>query len=101
MMESREQDLWFGAGWAVYKGSAGDDCFPPLNDIEAQRAWLGGFGAAWVEYPDAEATASILFGDGMGSESLHKALASALDGRAELLRQLLAHRDGWTNRTVH
>ncbi|ADC64087.1 hypothetical protein [Allochromatium vinosum] len=100
-MESREQDRWFGAGWAVYKGSMGDDCFPPLNDIDAQRAWLGGFGAAWVEYSDADGSASILIGDGMGGESLHDALASALKGHSVLLQQLLAHRDGWSNRTVH
>lgn len=100
-MDSQEQDRWFGAGWAVYKGSTGEDCLPPLNDIEAQRAWLGGFGAAWVEYPDAEAAASILSGDGMGGESLHEALVSALNDHTELLQQLLAHRDGWGRRTIH
>jgi hypothetical protein len=34
---------WFGAGWAVYKGDVRDsEFFPPLNDMEAQRWWLGG-----------------------------------------------------------
>ena len=92
---------WFDAGWAVYKGSTGEDWFPPLNDREAQRAWLGGFGAAWVEYPDDEARASILMGDGLGGESLDDALTSALARRPELLEQLLAHRDGWGRRTIH
>lgn len=99
MESGSEQDRWFGAGWSVYKGSTGEDCFPPLNDMDAQRAWLGGFGAAWVEYPDAEASASILLGD--GGESLYAALASALEGRPALLQQLLTHRDGWGRRTIH
>lgn len=30
-MEGSDQDRWFGAGWAVYKGSTGEDCFPPLK----------------------------------------------------------------------
>jgi hypothetical protein len=47
---------WFGAGYAVAKGgTAPDDYYPPLNDLEAQREWLGGFGAGWVECPDEEA----------------------------------------------
>lgn len=75
-MNLDKQDYWFGAGWAVYKGSAGEDWFPPLNDREAQRAWLGGFGAAWVEYPDVAACTSLLQGDGMGGESLDDALTS-------------------------
>ena len=76
---------WFGAGYAVAKGGTDDpDFYPPLNDMEAQREWLGGFGAGWVECPDDEATDSILYGDGMGGESVHEALARALEGRAEL-----------------
>jgi len=38
-----EIDYWFEAGWAVLKEEQWDaDFFPPLNDMEAQRAWLGG-----------------------------------------------------------
>ncbi|MCP4993508.1 MAG: hypothetical protein GY934_06955 [Gammaproteobacteria bacterium] len=91
---------WFGAGWAVYKGDVKDiDFFPPLGDIQAQREWLGGFGAAWAEYPDEVAMKSILDGDGMGGESVRATLAKTLEGKTELLRQLLAHSNG--NQTRH
>jgi len=93
---------WFGAGWAVFKGGTEDpEFYPPLNDMEAQRQWLGGFGAAWVECPDDEAVESILHGDGTGGESLDQALARALEGRGELLRQLRSHHADRTNRTLH
>ena len=49
----------------------------PLNDIDAQRHWLAGFGAAWVERQDAL--------------SLDDALLAALQDHAPLLRQLRAH----------
>jgi hypothetical protein len=54
--------------------------------MEAQRAWLGGFGAAWACGPD--------------ERSVDEALARALLGRAELLRQLRSHRAGWGSLTV-
>jgi hypothetical protein len=93
---------WFGAGWAVFKGGTKDpDFYPPLNDMEAQRWWLGGFGAAWSEYPDDEAMDSILYSDGMGGESVDEALARALEGRGELLRQLWAHGSGRSSRMIH
>lgn len=79
---------WFDVGWAVYRNSLRDtDSFPPLNDMEAQRWWLGGFGATWAADSDEGASAD-------------DALAQALDGRAELLRQLRSHREGWASRTV-
>lgn len=100
--QESEDNEWFSRGWAVYKGNLrDDDHFPPLNDMEAQRWWLGGFGAAWCESPDDAAIQSILEGDGMGGESVIEALVRALEGRGELLRQLQAHRDGWANRTAH
>ncbi|MGA7982110.1 MAG: hypothetical protein WCA32_18060 [Chromatiaceae bacterium] len=78
---------WFDVGWdALTEGPRDDESFPPLNDMEAQRAWLGGFGAARVEASD----------DG---DSVDEALARALEGRAALLRQLRSHRAGcasWT-----
>jgi hypothetical protein len=93
---------WFGKGWAVYKEDLRDHAdFPPLNDMEAQRWWLGGFGAAWAETPHDQATMSILYADGMGGESLDQALIRALEGRAELLRQLRAHGEGRASRTMH
>jgi hypothetical protein len=70
------------------RGVRDSSFFPPLNDIEAQREWLGGFGAAWVS-------------DGGGGESVDAALARACEGREELLRQLRSHRAGWGSREVH
>ncbi len=91
---------WFDAGYAVFKSGTDDsEYYPPLNDMEAQREWLGGFGAAWAECPDDEATKSIFCMDGTGGESVNAALARVLRGRADLLRQLHAHgygRSGWT-----
>jgi hypothetical protein len=83
-----EIDYWFEIGWAVFKEEQWDaDFFPPLNDMEAQRAWLGGFGAAWASGLDA-------------AGSVDEALVRALEGRAELLRQLRSHRVGWGSRAV-
>lgn len=102
MPEKIREFGWFGAGWAVFKGGTDDDDFyPPLNDMEAQREWLGGFGAAWVECPDDDAIKSILHGDGMGGQSVDEALAQALEGRPELLRQLRAHGEGRASQTRH
>jgi hypothetical protein len=102
MPEKIREFGWFGAGWAVFKGGTDDDdYYPPLNDMEAQREWLGGFGAAWVECPDVEAMDSILNGDGTGGESLDQVLADALEGRPDLLRQLRAHGEGRASQTRH
>jgi hypothetical protein len=87
--ETRTGLDWFEVGAVSFREGARDaGCLPPLNDMEAQRWWLGGFGAAWVEHPD----------DG---ESVDEALAQILEGRADLLRQLRSHRLGWGSRTVH
>ena len=44
---------WFDVGWDAYKeGGRDPESFPPLNDMEAQREWLAGFGAAWASGPD-------------------------------------------------
>jgi len=102
MPEKIQEFGWFGAGYAVGKGDVRDpDFYPPLNDMEAQREWLGGFGAAWVEYPEDEAIESILHGDGMSGESVDDALARAMEGREKLLRQLRSHSSDRTNRTEH
>jgi hypothetical protein len=80
---------WFGAGWSVFHGTTDPDYFPPLNDMEAQRQWLGGFAAAWVEHPDQDID-SLLNG-GEGGQSVEQALAEALEGRAALMLQLRQH----------
>lgn len=93
---------WYGAGYAVCLGGTADpDFYPPLNDLEAQGEWLAGFEAAWCDCPDAEAIRSVLFGDGMGGESLETALGRALEGRLELLGQVRAHRAGLSSRRLH
>jgi len=93
---------WFGAGYAVFKSGTQDpDFYPPLNDMEAQRQWVDGFGAAWVECPDDEAVESILFGDGTGGESIGEALVRALEGRDQLLRQLRAYGKEHASDYVH
>jgi hypothetical protein len=92
---------WFSAGWAVYFGAARDAThYPPLNDMEAQRWWLGGFGAAWAEDIDDRGLRAVLNEEGIVGESVDEALARALAGRGELLRQLRSHRQGWGTRTL-
>lgn len=50
--ETPEDTNWFAKGWAVYKGDiCDDDHFLPLSDMEAQRWWLGGFGAGLDRVP--------------------------------------------------
>ena len=80
---------WIDAGWAVYKEGARDpEYFPPLGDRDAQRAWLGGVGAAWASDLD-------------NTESVVDALTRMLEGRGELLRQLRSHTSGKGVRTLH
>ena len=80
---------WIDAGWAVYKEGVRDSrFFPPLGDRETQRAWLGGFGAAWASDLDSK-------------ESVVDALARVLEGRGELMRQLRSHTSGKRVRTLH
>ena len=44
------QPDWFALGFAVFEGRAAYlDRYPPLNDMQAQRGWLGGFGPSWIE----------------------------------------------------
>jgi hypothetical protein len=84
-----EEIGWYAAGWAVFMRDVRDPSFfPPLNDIEAQREWLGGFGAAWDS-------------DGSDEESVDAALVRVMEGKDELLRQLRSHRAGWGSRELH
>lgn len=78
---------WFGAGWAVLKGSTDDPDFdPPIDDSAALYHWLAGFGTAWVECPEGEAVESILNGDGLGKDISGRggAGAHALETRQDL-----------------
>jgi hypothetical protein len=84
-------DRWYHAGSTVFKGEGGEAEFPPLHQMETQRAWLCGFGAAWAEAGEAERE----------SEPVEVALANALTDRPTLLQQLRAHRLGWGNRTLN
>jgi hypothetical protein len=77
---------WFAAGTQRHDRGATAAPLPPLNDMEAQRHWLAGFGAAWVERPDAL--------------SLADALLAALRDQEALLHQLRAHGLGRTTRTL-
>ena len=65
---------WFDAGSRVLEGARTSDLFPPLDDAQAQRAWLAGFAGAWAERS--------------GDEAAEDALVAALEGRPALLRQL-------------
>ncbi|MCG6943544.1 MAG: histidine kinase [Thiohalocapsa sp.] len=77
-----EANDWLTAGIAVFHGSTAAADFPPLDDPQAQRYGLGGFGAAWAECPrDA---------DGWCAQPLDVALMLALVGRGELLARLCA-----------
>ena len=79
---------WFDIGWALYKDKRCDaHCFPPLGDRQAQRWWLGGFGAAWAAAHD--------------ETPLDLALASALIGRTALLEELRTHASAPSAGTLH
>ena len=80
---------WIDAGWAVYKEGVRDSrFFPSLGDMDAQRQWLGGFGAAWASSLEDK-------------ESVMDALTRVLEGRGELLRQLRSHTSGKGVQTLH
>jgi hypothetical protein len=50
---------------------------------------------------DLDVMLATLFGDGSAGETIDDALARALEGRADLLRQLRAHGEGRAPRTLH
>ncbi|MEA3640252.1 MAG: histidine kinase [Lamprobacter sp.] len=91
MDEDAALDVWFDRGWDVYKGARQDGDYPPLNDMEAQRWWLGGFGAAWEAAPFEMPQDRLVNGDLLNLGDVDKALNEALQGRVDLLHQLRAH----------
>ena len=73
-------DRWLTAGIAVFHGSTDPSDLPPVDDPAAQRAWLGGFAAAWAECPEGAGGLCELEPD--------EALVVALRGQPELLGRL-------------
>lgn len=71
---------WFIAGARVGANKKKVAQYPPLDDAEAQRYWLGGFGAAWVASDDKTPVAEVL--------------AAALADRPALFDQLRTHGSG-------
>ncbi|MBP6581966.1 MAG: hypothetical protein KA204_00595 [Chromatiaceae bacterium] len=71
---------WFKAGARVGANKKKVAQYPPLDDAEAQRYWLGGFGAAWAA-SDAETP-------------MAEVLAAALHDQPALLDQLRTHGSG-------
>jgi hypothetical protein len=53
MSNAAEFERWFAADTGAFNGSTDPADSPPLDDTDAQRYWLGGFGfgAAWAECP--------------------------------------------------
>jgi hypothetical protein len=88
---------WFDLGAQAFAsgGQIAPAQLPPLGEPEAQRWWLGGFGAAWA---DAGPPATLDHGHGPErtaipepSPSILDALVLALDGRPALLAELWQH----------
>jgi len=81
---------WLGAGFsAFFQAPIDPDYLPPLDDPLAQSEWLDGFAMAHAERPDEEAMESILYGNGMGGESMEDALRRQLLDYPELTSTLL------------
>lgn len=78
---------WFSHGERVADGVRDENLYPPLGDRDAQRQWLGGFGAAWAACAEDQA--------------VDEALVEVLDGRPELLAELWAIGLGRIKRRAH
>jgi hypothetical protein len=83
-------DDWLGAGWSAFHFPVPPGSFPPLDDDEAQHAWLTGFIAAWAECPESVQRKRVSWGVGPCGRSIAAALEAVLADRLELLRQLQA-----------
>jgi hypothetical protein len=83
---------WFALGSAVFEGrAAGPDDYPPLNDRQAQRGWLAGFGASWIEAAERHDRDPARHPPTL---DLWTHLTRTLTGCPDLLRQLGAYRRG-------
>ena len=90
---------WMDLGSAVFEGrAAGSDCYPPLNDMQAQRWWLAGFGASWYEACERHDRDPARYPPTL---ELGAHLTRALTARPDLLRQLDAYRLGAQNWYAH
>jgi hypothetical protein len=101
MTDAQNDFDWFARGEAVMTGNIErtESYFPPLHDIEAQRQWLCGFGAAWATSPGDAEPETYRLGDALAIEPVGVALVIALKGRMPLLKQLQSH--GMGNQTRH
>lgn len=79
---------WFDAGSGIFDGIVDDPgCYPPLDDREIQRQWLGGFVGAWAELT-MFATADPRVDP--RQRPVLEVLADKLADRPDLLQQLRA-----------
>lgn len=85
---------WFEAGEAVHAGNRNPARFPPLDDPQAQRWWLGGFLAAWVEIGAEDPASRPSPADdplaALCRDDAHAALAVALSAHPQLAEQLFS-----------
>jgi hypothetical protein len=102
-------DRWFDAGWEVCKGDRSDRCYPPLNDMIAQCAWLCGFRSAWIAFNGeewlcrqaAQPCARIECAAEHMDVAVSMQLVEALEGRHRLLTQILAGEQDPAASAVH
>lgn len=87
------------AGSAVFDGVTEDPAsYPPLNDRQAQRAWLAGFLVSWYEWLDRQAADASA---DSSATTFDTHLSDALRDRPELLRQLRSDRLGSQSGSEH
>jgi hypothetical protein len=94
-VQPKTTTAWFDLGAQAFAaGRPAPGLLPPLGDAEAQRWWLGGFGAAWAEAEMAPGPPATLGHDaspGSTAVSVLDALVEALGDHRALLAELWAH----------
>ncbi len=78
-MEQWLMSDWFDAGAEVAAGHG--ERYPPLDDADAQRWWLGGYGTAWALGSDARPVTEALAAALRDQEALREQLGKALAGK--------------------